>query len=149
MMDTSDKFRAFILSTVNDKKVILIRLIVGLIFLSEGIQKFLFPESVGTGRFENIGFNDPAFWAYFTGTFEIICGTLILLGFVIRLASIPLIIIMITAFITTKWPILINKGFWPFAHEYRTDFAMALLLIHILIYGAGKWSVDSKIFKPF
>jgi uncharacterized membrane protein YphA (DoxX/SURF4 family) len=54
---------------------------------------------------------------------------------------------MITAFITTKWPILMHKGFWPMAHEYRTDFAMTLLLIYLLIFGAGKWSVDLKIIE--
>ena len=126
----------------------LVRLIVGLVFLSEGIQKYLFPELVGTGRFEKIGFSDPAFWAYFAGTFEIICGSLILPGLLTRLAVIPLFIIMMTAFITTKWPILMDKGFWTMAHEYRTDFAMTLLLVYLLIYGAGKWSIDSKIYKP-
>jgi putative oxidoreductase len=134
-------------SANNDNSPILIRIIVGVVFLTEGIQKYLFPALLGTGRFEKIGFTDPAFWAYFTGTFEIICGTLILLGLFTRLASIPLLIVMITAFVTTKWPILIHKGIWVMAHEYRTDFAMTLLLIYLLIYGAGKWSIDSKISK--
>jgi putative oxidoreductase len=131
--------------TSNDKRAILVRLTVGLIFLTEGIQKYLFPDLLGTGRFLTIGFSHPAFWAYFTGTFEIICGGLILIGLITRLASVPLIIIMITAFVTTKIPILVSKGFWPLAHEYRTDFAMTLLLIYLLIYGSGSWSVDSKI----
>jgi len=134
-----------VFETENNNRAFLIRLTVGLIFLTEGIQKYLFPELLGTGRFLTIGFHNPAFWAYFTGTFEIICGTLIIVGLVTRLASIPLIIIMITAFISTKIPILVHKGFWPWAHEYRTDFAMTLLLIYLLIYGSGKWSVDSKI----
>jgi uncharacterized membrane protein YphA (DoxX/SURF4 family) len=102
---------------------------------------------LGTGRFLTIGFSHPAFWAYFTSTFEIICGGLIIIGLITRLASVPLIFIMITAFITTKIPILVNKGFWPWAHEYRTDFAMTLLLIYLLIYGSGSWSVDSKILE--
>jgi putative oxidoreductase len=50
-----------------------------------------------------------------------------------------------TAFITTKWPILIDKGFWSMAHEYRTDFAMTLLLIYLIIYGGGRFSIDSNI----
>ncbi len=124
---------------------ILIRIAVGVIFLTEGLQKYLFPELLGTGRFAKIGFHDPSFWAYLTGTFEIICGTLILVGFLIRLASVPLLIVMIVAFITTKWPLLIDKGFWPFMHEYRTDFAMTILLVYLFIYGSGKWSLDSKI----
>ena len=136
-----------ILTTIDDNRAILVRLIVGLIFLSEGIQKYLFPELVGTGRFLQIGFGHPAFWAYFTGAFEIVCGVFILLGLFTRLVSIPLFIIMMVAFVTTKWPILLNKGFWAMAHEYRTDFAMTLLLVYLVIYGGGSWSLDSKIFK--
>ena len=123
----------------------LCRLAVGLIFLSEGIQKYLFPGTLGTGRFAKIGFSNPSFWAYFTGTFEIICGVLILIGLLTRLAAIPLLIIMIVAFITTKYPELVEKGFWFMAHDYRTDFAMTLLLIFLLIFGGGNYSMDHKI----
>ncbi len=121
------------------------RLAVGLIFLSEGLQKYITPDAAGTGRFTKIGFSYPSFWAYFTGTFEIICGILILLGLRTRLAAIPLLIIMIVAFISTKIPILMDEGFWNFAHEYRTDFAMTMLLIYLIIYGGGNRSIDKKL----
>jgi putative oxidoreductase len=127
--------------------VLVARITVGLIFLTEGIQKFLFPAILGEGRFEKIGFSNPAFWASFTGTFEIICGILVLIGLLSRFASIPLIIVMITAFITTKIPILETHGFWNFAHEYRTDFCMTMLLLFILYYGGGRFSIDEGIFK--
>ena len=146
-MKNTNGTKTSIFNTVEDNKVILIRIIVGLVFLTEGIQKFLFPDLLGTGRFEKIGFSDPAFWAYFTGTFEILCSSLILFGLMTRLAAIPLLVIMATAFISTKWPMLTGKGFWPFAHEYRTDFAMTVLLIFLLISGGGRWSLDSNIFK--
>jgi uncharacterized membrane protein YphA (DoxX/SURF4 family) len=116
------------------------------VFLSEGIQKFLYPDVVGAGRFQKIGFANPEFWASFTGCFEIICGTLLLIGFLTRLAAIPLLIIMITAFVTTKLPTLIDKGFWTFAHEYRTDFAMTMLLFFLIYYGSGKYSIDKKLY---
>lgn len=146
-MKSKNRFSTYILGSVSDNRAILVRLIVGLIFLSEGIQKYLFPEILGTARFLKIGFADPAFWAYFTGSFEIVCGAFILFGILTRLAAIPLLIIMLTTFITTKWPILIDKGIWPMAHEYRTDFAMTLLLIYLLIYGSGIWSIDSALAK--
>lgn len=124
------------------RSFVIIRLIVGLVFLSEGIQKFLYPEIVGVGRFEKIGFENAEFLAYFVAGFEIVCGALILIGFLTRLAAIPLLTIMATAIISTKIPVLINEGFWFMAHAARTDFAMTMLLIFLLIYGAGKWSVD-------
>ena len=142
-------FKNAIFQSKQTRSFILIRLIVGLVFLSEGIQKFLFPEIVGAGRFEKIGFENPEFWALFVAAFEIVCGTLVLLGFLTRIASIPLLIIMITALISTKIPILLNKGFWQMAHDSRTDFAMTLLLIFLIIYGADKWSADNWFQKRF
>lgn len=125
--------------------MLLCRLVVGLIFLSEGLQKYITPDITGTGRFAKIGFSNPSFWAYFTGGFEIICGILILIGLLTRIAAVPLLIIMIVAFINTKIPTLMDKGFWAFAHAYRTDFAMTLLLIFLLIYGGGNNSIDKKL----
>jgi len=122
--------------------VILIRLMVGAVFLSEGIQKFLFPGEQGVGRFIKIGIPAPQVLAALVGTFEIACGTLVVVGLLTRLAAIPLIIIMLVAIATTKIPILLNKGFWAMAHEARTDWSMLLGAIFLLIVGAGTWSVD-------
>jgi uncharacterized membrane protein YphA (DoxX/SURF4 family) len=126
---------------------LLCRLAVGLIFLSEGLQKYITPDATGAGRFAKFGFSNPSFWAYFTGSFEIVCGILVLIGMLTRMAAIPLLIIMLVAFITTKVQLLTDKGFWSFAHEYRTDFAMTLLLIYLLIYGGGNKSIDKKLFR--
>jgi len=146
-MKSETSIKTQILNTESDNKIIVLRLLVGLIFISEGIQKYLFMEVLGAGRFMEIGFSNAIFWAYFTGAFEIFCGILILLGLLTRLASIPLLVIMITAFITTKLPLLLNRGFWMFSHEFRTDFALTLLLILLIIYGGGNRSVDLKILQ--
>jgi len=123
--------------------VILIRLMVGAIFLSEGIQKFVFPEALGVGRFVKIGIPAPALLAPFVGVVEISCGCLIVLGLLTRLAAVPLIIDMLVAIATTKIPMLLANGFWSMAHEARTDYAMLLGLIFLLIVGAGRWSLDA------
>jgi uncharacterized membrane protein YphA (DoxX/SURF4 family) len=141
------KITGAILFTVNDYRSIIPRLIVGLVFLSEGIQKFLFPETVGAGRFATIGFSDPRFTASFVAVFEITCGILVIAGFLTRIAVIPLFIVITTAIITTKIPILLDKGFWPMAHEARTDFSMLMLIIFLFIYGSGKGSLDKVLFK--
>lgn len=124
--------------------IFLIRLMVGTVFLSEGIQKFIFPAVRGVGRFIKIGLPAPEFLAYFVASFEIVCGLLILLGLFTRRASIPLIIIMLTAIISTKIPILITEGFWQMAHAARTDWAMLLGSIFIFLIGSGKFSLDNK-----
>jgi hypothetical protein len=54
------------------KAILLIRILVGWIFLSEGIQKFLFPESLAVGRFVKIGIPLPQLMAPFIGVTEIL-----------------------------------------------------------------------------
>ena len=126
--------------------VLLIRAMVGLVFLSEGIQKFLFPAERGGGRFEKIGLPMPDFLGYFVGSFEVVCGLLIVAGLLVRLAVIPTIIIMLVAIATTKIPKLSNDGFWVMAHDSRTDFCMLLGSIFLLLVGAGTLSCDKVLY---
>ena len=111
----------------------LIRLAVGLIFLSQGILKFIDPH-MGVERFSRIGFPHPAFTAHFVGTFEVVCGLLVLLGFFTRIAAVPLLIIILTAITTTKIPELARagQGFWFMVSDARTDFAMLMCLLFLL-----------------
>lgn len=132
------------LATEDWRAVVLVRLIVGAVFLSEGIQKFLFPAAQGVGRFAKIGIPAPEIMAPFVGVVEIVCGALVLMGLATRLAAIPLIIDMLVAIATTKIPILLKSGFWAMAHESRTDWSMLLGAIFLLIVGGGGWSVDRK-----
>jgi uncharacterized membrane protein YphA (DoxX/SURF4 family) len=125
--------------------VILIRLMVGAVFLSEGIQKFLFPAALGVGRFAKIGLPAPEFLGPFVGACEIACGVLVLLGLATRLAVVPLIVIMLVAITTTKLPMLASKGFWTMAHEARTDWSMLLGSVFLLVAGAGPWSLDATL----
>jgi putative oxidoreductase len=124
---------------------LLIRLMVGGVFLSEGVQKFLFPEALGVGRFIKIGIPSPQFFAPFVGYVEIICGALLLVGLLTRLAAVPLLIDIIVAILTTKIPMLTKSGIWPALHEARTDYCMWLGLLFILLVGAGPWSVDERL----
>lgn len=136
-----------VLKTPDQASIILIRLMVGIVFISEGIQKFFFPEIRGAGRFEKIGLPSPEILGGFVGFFEILCGTLLLFGFLTRLASIPLIVIMLVAITTTKIDILTSEGFWEMMHASRTDWAMLLGSLFLLIKGGGKWSVDLILWK--
>jgi uncharacterized membrane protein YphA (DoxX/SURF4 family) len=147
-----------LLSTREDLAVVLIRAVVGPVFLFEGIQKFLYPAEVGVGRFQRIGIPSPELAAPFVGVVEIACGTLILAGLLTRLAAIPLLVDMAVAILSTKVPILLGRGFmgfslrsvpydgfWGMAHEIRTDWAMLLCSAFLLVVGGGGWSVDGLL----
>ena len=138
-------FRRFLFDTTAPRVVLLIRLAVGAVFLSEGIQKFLFPGELGVGRFAKIGLPSAEFLAPFVGSFEIACGTLVLLGLVTRLAAIPLTIVMLVAILSTKIPFWRAHGFWAAAHEARVDYAMLLGALFLLLVGGGAWSLDRRL----
>jgi putative oxidoreductase len=126
------------------RSVILIRILVGWVFISEGIQKFLFPQALGVGRFTQIGIPLPQFSAPLVGFVEIFCGVFLLIGLFTRLAAVPLLIVNLTAIATTKIPELHRpgQGVWYMLHDARTDFSMLLGLIFLLIVGAGGISID-------
>lgn len=143
-----------------DKTTILIRFLVGIVFVSEGIQKFLYAEYLGAGRFASIGIPYPEVMGPFVGVVEIVCGAMVLAGIYTRLAAIPLIVTMLVALFTTKIPILLGTEFMGFAlrplrnygllsmlHESRNDLAMLIGSIFLLIKGGGAWSIDRKKYR--
>lgn len=153
------KRRGALLATGAPGWSILVRLLVGLVvFLPEGMQKLAFPDILGAGRFVHIGIPYPELMGPFVGVVEIVCGGLVVLGLLTRLAAIPLIAIMIVAIASTKLPILLGQdvwifhlpklaryGFWSMIHEARADFDMLLGSLYLLIEGGGAWSLDALL----
>jgi len=145
------------LSTSESGATILIRLAVGLaVFFPEGLQKLIFPDLLGPGRFAAIGLPWPEVLGTFVGIVETVCGLMIIVGLATRLAAIPLIIIMIVAIASTKIPILLGHdwwifhvgkfgryGFWSMLHEARADITMLLGATFLLIVGGGRHSLDA------
>ena len=154
-------WRHLLLATRAPGWSVLVRLLVGLVvFFPEGIQKLIFPEILGAGRFIHVGIPYPEIMGPFVGVAETVCGALIILGLFTRLAAIPLIVIMVVAIVSTKIPILLGHdfwifhlpkltryGFWSIAHEARADFCMLLGSLYLLIEGGGRWSLDALLSK--
>jgi putative oxidoreductase len=140
---------------------ILVRLMVGGVFLAEGIQKFVYADELGVGRFAKIGIPNPDIMGPFVGIVEVVCGALVIVGLLTRLAAIPLLIDISVAILSTKVPILLGRGYWTFTlpklprygfwsmvHEARTDFSMWLGVVFLLIVGAGMLSLDTLLVRP-
>ncbi len=134
---------------------LLVRLAVGSVFVASGIVKFLF-DNQGAGRFAKIGLPHAATLATFIGTTEVLCGTLVILGLFVRLASLPLVADMLVAIGTTKLPLLFGVGpepvaappkigFWAFAYQARLDLTMLLACAFLVVVGAGLFSLDALL----
>lgn len=126
--------------------MILIRVIVGLVFLTEGILKFLYSGELGWGRFAHIGLPSPHVLAPFVGAVEIFAGGALILSLYAGDAALLLLIVILTAIFTTKAPILLGHplarfaapklehyGLLSFIHEARTDLCMLFGLVAILL----------------
>ena len=135
---------------------VLVRIMAGSVFLSEGIQKFLYPEDLAAGRFAKIGIPSPEILGPFVGRSEVVFGVLLIIGFLTRLAAIVLLIDISVAIVSTKIPVLLGHGFWGFSlmklprygfwsmmHEARTDFSMWLGLLSRSALSADRrrWAV--------
>jgi uncharacterized membrane protein YphA (DoxX/SURF4 family) len=129
----------------------------GGVFLWEGVMKFVFPHTLGVGRFLKLGIPAPEVMAPFVGVLEIVGGTLFIVGLGTRLAALPLLIDMVVAIATTKIPLLLGTsplppppvppqvGFWAVFHEIRADYAQLLCSLFLLLVGAGPWALDALL----
>ncbi len=126
--------------------MILIRVIVGLVFMTEGILKFMHPDELGAGRFAGLGLPFPQLLAPLVGGIEIAGGSAILLNLYAGDAALSLLLVIVTALVTTKAPILLGRplgpfpldklphyGWLSFLHEARTDLCMIFGLLAVLI----------------
>jgi len=128
-----------------NRSIFLVRLMVGLVFLTEGVLKFVLPGELGVGRFRHLGFPWPAILAPFVGVVEIVSGALVILGYFAGDLALVLLIVILTALVTTKLPILIGHrlgrfelphlgeyGVLSFLHEARTDLCMVFGCLAIM-----------------
>ena len=124
--------------------VLLLRFWVGAVFILAGYRKFAEPESMGSGRFEEMGLPFPQFLGPWVGFWEIAGGIMVLAGILTRAGAIPLIITMIVAILTTKVP-QFQESVVQGLHASRLDFALLMTSLYLLIVGGGRYGFDRLI----
>jgi putative oxidoreductase len=136
------------------RSTILIRLMAGAVFFWEGILKFVYANQ-GVGRFTKLGIPFPAETAHFVAVLEIVGGMLLITGLLTRVISVPFIIEMIVAMLSTKISMYLGSsplplppsppqiGAWAVLHEIRSEYAQIMCALFLLIAGPGPWSVDA------
>jgi uncharacterized membrane protein YphA (DoxX/SURF4 family) len=138
------------------RSIILIRLMAGSVFLWEGILKFVYANQ-GIGRFTKLGMPWPGPTANFVALLEIVGGLMLISGFLTRFISVPFIIEMIVAMLSTKIALYLGTsplplppappqfGIWAVLHEIRSEFAQIMCSVFLLCAGPGSWSIDALL----
>ncbi|TGL65759.1 DoxX family protein [Leptospira sarikeiensis] len=133
---------------------IIIRILVGGVFIWEGIIKFLYVNQ-GIGRFTKLGFSQPELVASLIGGLEILGGIMILLGVLTKPISFIFVIQMFVAMYLTKLPLFFGTsplpppqappivGIWAVLHEIRSEYSQVLGSLFLYLSGPGRFSVDA------
>lgn len=142
-------------ATTAPRATVVIRLMAGAVFVSEGILKFVYANQ-GVGRFTKLGFPMPGTIATAIALFEIIGGALLISGLFTRLVAIGFSFEMIVAMLTTKIALYLGtsplappaappiSGPWAVLHESRSDWAQLLCCVFLALVGAGAMSLDAR-----
>lgn len=135
---------------------LLLRLMAGGVFVSEGIMKFVYPI-LGVGRFTKLGFPVPHLTASVIGVWEIAGGVFLMLGLLTRSTAILFAIEMLVAVLSTKIGLYLGTsplplppappqvGLWAVLHESRSDYAQLLTSMYLVIAGPGLLSLDTRL----
>lgn len=128
--------------TDQSPSTVLIRLMVGVIFLLDGLQNLAFPLLYASEKLEKIGIQAAEYHDFILGGVEIAFSLLIIFGLYTRLAAISLIMIICFVIVTTKFPRFNEEGIWEGLEANRNEYAIFLGCVFLFIKGGGKWSLD-------
>lgn len=132
------------LSKLKDVHLLVVRLILAYGFYNPAIMKWQNINSIAEW-FGSMGIPLPTLNAYMAASTEMAGVILLTLGLASRIISIPLIFVMIVAIVTVH----LGNGFEAGNNGFEIPVYYILLLLIILIYGAGKISLDRIITNKF
>jgi putative oxidoreductase len=113
------------------------RIGVGTVFVQSGWGKLHNLEQV-TGFFTELGLPAPGFHAVLVSTTELVCGSLVLVGLLTRLAAVPLFVTMLVAVRTALWDQVDSLG----SLFGLTETLYALVFLWLATAGPGPMSID-------
>jgi putative oxidoreductase len=127
-----------------DLALLVLRLVVGLLFVGHGAQKLFGAFGGGgldgtSGSFDNMGLRPGWLHARAAGTAEFGGGALLALGLFTPFAAAALIAVMTAAVITVHAP----KGIWNNNGGYEFNLVMVAAAFALAGIGAGAWSLDN------
>ena len=118
----------------------LVRMCAGLSLAAHGYPKLFGATAANAAFFEEAGFHPALFWTVLTGLTEFAGGLCLALGFLTRLAAVPALVFLLVA---------VNfhaaNGFYWNTLGFEYPLFWALVVLHFMVRGGGRWSVDRVI----
>jgi putative oxidoreductase len=119
--------------------LLLLRLVLGIIFIWHGYPKLTHPNAMH-GMFVQHGF--PAYFVTVAGVLEVFGGGLLILGFLTRIAALLLAIEMAVAI----WKVHSAGGYLAM-HNYEFPLVLAAVCFALATVGAGRGSADYALYE--
>jgi putative oxidoreductase len=129
-----------------NKALLLIRLVVGLLFIGHGLQKLLGwfggpGMQAWTESLAKDGVAPAATWAYVSAIGELGSGALLVLGVLTPIASAVLIGDMLVAILDVH----ASKGLWSQNGGFEYNLVLITLLVCVGVIGPGLYSLDRRV----
>lgn len=122
---------------------LLLRVVVGVIFLVHGWQKLQGGVPGTAGFLATLGFPAPEFFAVLLIAAEVIGGALLIIGLYTHWAAKILSIVALVALVTVH----LSKGFAVTTGGYEYILLILAATLSVMAMGGGRWSVDAHLKK--
>lgn len=121
-----------------------VRIFAGVALIAHGYPKLFVNPEGNAAFFEQAGFSPGLFWSILVGLTETVGGLCLAVGLLTRLVAVPILIFLLTA-ITYHW----QFGFYWNARGIEYPMFFALVMLHFIMRGGGRYSIDAKIGREF
>jgi putative oxidoreductase len=117
-----------------------IRVVAGVSLAAHGFPKLFGATAANAAFFEQAGFHPALFWTVLTGCVEFFGGVCLAAGLLTRVVAVPILVFLLVA-VSFHWA----NGFYWNRLGFEYPLFWSIVVLHFLVHGGGRWSIDALI----